>query len=54
MSEFRKDIGKTGGIWEGSYRRMRPDGSLIEEFASRQVSRAAGDTWRNRATSRKN
>jgi hypothetical protein len=52
MSEFRKDIGKTGGIWEGSYRRMRPDGSLIEEFASRQVSRAAGDTWHEQITYR--
>ena len=52
MSDYRKDIGKLGGVWEGSYRRMRPDGSLIEEFASRQVSRAEGDTWHEQITYR--
>ena len=52
MSDFLNDIGKKGGVWEGSYRRMRPDGSLIEEFASRQVSRAQGDTWHEQITYR--
>jgi hypothetical protein len=52
MSDFFEGIGKTGGIWEGNYRRMRPDGSLIEEFDSRQVSRAEGETWHEQITYR--
>lgn len=52
MSDYLQDIGKKGGVWEGSYRRMRPDGSLLEEFASRQVSRADGATWHEQITYR--
>jgi hypothetical protein len=52
MSDFPQDIGKTGGVWEGTYRRIRPDGSLIEEFASRQESRPDGGTWHEQITYR--
>lgn len=47
-----REIGKVGGVWEGRYRRMRPDGALIETFASRQVSSAKGDTWHEQITYR--
>ncbi len=49
---FPRDIGRTGGVWEGHYRRMKPDGTLIEEYASRQESRPDGDTWHERITYR--
>ena len=50
MSNFLNEIGKTGGVWLGTYRRMRPDGTLIELFASRQVSRAESGTWHEQIT----
>jgi hypothetical protein len=48
--EELRQIGKIGGTWEGQYRRMRPDGTLIETFASTQVSRAEGDVWHEQIT----
>ncbi len=50
MDDYLSGIGKTGGVWRGTYRRMRPDGSLLEEFSSKQVSRAEGDTWHEQIT----
>jgi hypothetical protein len=50
MSDYLADIGKVGGVWLGSYRRMQPDGRLIEAFSSRQVSRAEGSTWHEQIT----
>lgn len=44
-----EDIGRVGAVWEGRYRRMKPDGTLIETFASRQVTRVKGDTWHEQA-----
>ena len=52
MDDYLSGIGKTGGVWRGTYRRMRPDGSLLEEFSSKQVSRAEGDTWHEQITYR--
>lgn len=50
MNDYLSGIGKTGGIWHGTYRRMKPDGSTIELFSSRQVSRAEGDVWHEQIT----
>lgn len=48
MSDYIKDIGKKGGVWVGQYRRMKPDGEFIQQWRSRQETRAVGDVWYER------
>lgn len=50
MTDYRKDIGKVGGVWSGTYRRMDPQGKLIEEWRSRQESRGENGVWYERVT----
>ena len=50
MDDYLKDIGKVGGVWVGTYRRMKPTGEIIEEFRSRQESRGEGGIWYERVT----
>src|SRR5262245_9114642 len=50
MSSYIDHIGKEGGVWLGRYRRMRPNGEVIEEFGSRQESRGQNGVWYERIT----
>lgn len=50
MGSYIDDIGKVGGVWVGSYRRMKPTGEIIEEYKSRQESRGEDGIWYERIT----
>jgi len=50
VASYLDNIGKVGGVWLGTYRRMKPTGEIIEEFRSRQESRGEGDVWYERVT----
>ncbi len=41
---------KVAGVWAGTYTVLRPDGTLVEKFDSRQEGRMAGTTWTERVT----
>jgi hypothetical protein len=41
------------GVWEGRYRVLRPDGEMVEEYASRQETRLVGDQWYERIVYRR-
>lgn len=50
MEDWISEIGKAGGVWVGSYRRMTPEGALLDEWRSRQESRGEAGTWYERVT----
>ncbi len=50
MTDYIQDIGKAGGVWVGTYRRMTPEGALIEEFKNRQEARGENGVWYERIT----
>ena len=52
MNDWMARVGSVGGVWVGTYRRMTPTGELIEEYTSRQESRAVGAIWYERVTYR--
>lgn len=36
------------GVWEGTYAHHKPDGTLIDKYASRQETRLIGEDWYER------
>lgn len=50
MGDWVSEIGKAGGVWVGSYRRIDLTGKTLDEWASRQESRGENGVWYERVT----
>lgn len=45
---LQERLAQTTGVWEGTYTHLKPDGTVLDHYASRQETRLEGNHWYER------